>query len=164
MGNSTFKRKIFFWIEKLQITKQERISVTLLFGIIVLLLLANVFIKEKVVPAPENHAELLAEFERRSALIEAEEQKREARYQGEEVSDANRTEPKDIPLTPTELISINTASSEQLQTLPGIGSSYAERIIEFRETNGGFETVEDLIKVRGIGEKTLEKLKPYIKL
>ncbi|MBO6522861.1 MAG: helix-hairpin-helix domain-containing protein [Balneolaceae bacterium] len=164
MGNSNFKREFFFWIDKLQITKQERISVTLLLGIIVLLLLANVFIKEKVVPVPENHAELLAEFERRSALIESEEQKLEARYQGREVSDTNRTESKDISPTPTELISINMASSEELQTLPGIGSSYAQRIIEYRETNGGFNSVEDLVKVRGIGEKTLEKLKPYIKL
>ena len=54
------------------------------------------------------------------------------------------------------LVNINTASMEQLMTLDGIGESYAERIIEFREKNGPFQSPEDLLKVKGIGEKTLE--------
>lgn len=54
-------------------------------------------------------------------------------------------------------ININTASSEQLQTLSGIGPSMASRIIEYREANGKFASVEDLTKVSGIGEKTLSK-------
>lgn len=164
MGNGKFKRDFFFWIDKLQITNKERISITFLFGTIVLLLTVNIFIKEKVVPPPENHAELLEEFERRSALIETEEQKLEARYRGEEVLEAKEPEPMDNPQVSAAQININTASSEELQKLPGIGTSYAQRIIEYRETNGGFDSVEDLVKVRGIGEKTLEKLRPYIKL
>ena len=54
------------------------------------------------------------------------------------------------------LVNINTAGIEQLMTLDGIGESYAERIIEFREKNGPFQNPEDLLKVKGIGEKTLE--------
>ena len=54
------------------------------------------------------------------------------------------------------LVNINTASMEQLMTLDGIGESYAERIIEFREKNGPFQSPEDLLKIKGIGEKTLE--------
>ena len=54
------------------------------------------------------------------------------------------------------LVNINTASIEQLMTLDGIGESYAERIIEFREKNGTFQSPEDLLKIKGIGEKTLE--------
>ncbi len=54
------------------------------------------------------------------------------------------------------LVNINTAGIEQLMTLEGIGESYAERIIEFREKNGPFQNLEDLLKVKGIGEKTLE--------
>lgn len=54
------------------------------------------------------------------------------------------------------LVNINTASVEQLMTLEGIGESYAKRIIEFREKNGPFQTPEDLLKIKGIGEKTLE--------
>ncbi|HKQ96916.1 MAG TPA: helix-hairpin-helix domain-containing protein [Candidatus Polarisedimenticolia bacterium] len=56
-------------------------------------------------------------------------------------------------------ININTASAEELQSLPGIGPSYAQRIVEHREKNGPFKKVEDLLNVRGIGEKTFEKIR-----
>lgn len=59
-------------------------------------------------------------------------------------------------------ININTADSELLDTLPGIGSVLAERIIQFREQNGGFSTIDELKSVSGIGEKTYEKLCDYI--
>ena len=52
----------------------------------------------------------------------------------------------------------NTATSKQLQALPRIGPVMAQRIIDYRETNDGFSTVDDLINVKGIGEKTLEKI------
>ncbi|MEO0136009.1 MAG: ComEA family DNA-binding protein [candidate division WOR-3 bacterium] len=61
-------------------------------------------------------------------------------------------------------ISINTASQHELESIPGIGPALARRIIEYREKNGGFRTVEDLKKVKGIGERLFEKLKPYITL
>ena len=54
------------------------------------------------------------------------------------------------------LVNINTATVEQLMTLDGIGESYAARIVEFREKNGTFQSPEDLLKVKGIGEKTLD--------
>ena len=59
-------------------------------------------------------------------------------------------------------IDINTATSEQLQIIPGIGPSIAQRIIDYRTQNGGFKTVEELKNVDGIGDKTFEKMKPYI--
>ncbi|HUD72008.1 MAG TPA: helix-hairpin-helix domain-containing protein [Dongiaceae bacterium] len=62
--------------------------------------------------------------------------------------------------TVTEVkININTASAEELTALPGIGPSYAQRIVEHREKNGPFKKVEDLLNVRGIGEKTFEKIR-----
>ena len=57
------------------------------------------------------------------------------------------------------LIDINVATSEQLQTLPRIGPVMARRIIEYRETQGAFSSVDDLVKVRGIGDKTLKQLR-----
>lgn len=59
-------------------------------------------------------------------------------------------------------ISLNEASIEELQTLPGIGESKAKDIIEYRETNGKFETIEDIQNVSGIGEKLFAKIKDYI--
>ena len=58
-------------------------------------------------------------------------------------------------------VNINTASKKELDALPGIGEVLAQRIIDYRSANGLFSTVDDLTKVKGIGAKTLEKLKPY---
>lgn len=59
-------------------------------------------------------------------------------------------------------VNINTANSEKLQTLPGIGEAMAERIILYRETNGEFITIEDIKNVSGIGDSKFEKIKEYI--
>jgi competence protein ComEA len=56
------------------------------------------------------------------------------------------------------LININTASAEELTALPGIGEQKAAAIVEYREANGPFQTVEDLLLVPGIGETTLDGL------
>lgn len=61
-------------------------------------------------------------------------------------------------------ISINNANEEQLEMLPGIGPALARRIVEFREKNGEFKKIEDIKKVKGIGEKLFERIKSYIKL
>jgi len=59
-------------------------------------------------------------------------------------------------------VNINTASAEELTTLPGIGPSYAQRIVEHREKNGPFKKPEDLLSVRGIGDKTFERIRDRI--
>ena len=61
-----------------------------------------------------------------------------------------------------ELININTASEDLLCEIDRIGPSLAQRIIEYRETNGDFTCIEDLMKVKGIGEATFERMKPFI--
>jgi competence protein ComEA len=60
------------------------------------------------------------------------------------------------------VVNLNTATVAQLETLPGIGKATAERILEYRQKNGGFKKVEDLMNVRGIGEKSFLKMKPLI--
>lgn len=64
----------------------------------------------------------------------------------------------------TRPIDLNTATAEELTTVPGIGPATATRIVQFREQHGDFKRVEDLLKVKGIGEKSLQKLIPYLKV
>jgi competence protein ComEA len=59
-------------------------------------------------------------------------------------------------------LNLNTASEEQLQLLPGVGPSKAERVVAWRTKNGGFKRVADLRKVKGFGYKTLKKLEPFL--
>jgi competence protein ComEA len=66
---------------------------------------------------------------------------------------------KDKVTTP---VNLNTANTTELQSLPGVGPAVAGRILEYRQKNGGFKKIEDLMNVRGIGEKTFLKLKPMI--
>ena len=63
---------------------------------------------------------------------------------------------------PQRLVNINTASAEELESLPRIGPALAQRIIEYREKEGPFKTIEEIINVRGIGEKTFLEFKDRI--
>ena len=65
-----------------------------------------------------------------------------------------------VPSKP--LLNLNTATLDQLETLPGIGRKTAERILEHRTKAGGFKRIEELMNVKGIGEKSFLKLKPLI--
>ena len=81
------------------------------------------------------------------------------------VAQAGQENPRTPPAAKASaagLVNLNTASASQLEGLPGIGKSTAERILEYREKSGGFKKVEDLMNVRGIGEKSFLKLKPLI--
>ena len=62
----------------------------------------------------------------------------------------------------TAIVNINTASASDLEALPGIGAKTAARIVEYRQKNGPFKKIEELMNVRGVGEKNFLKLKPQI--
>ena len=63
---------------------------------------------------------------------------------------------------PTHPINLNSASSAELQQVPGIGPSTADKILEMRKSYGAFKSVDDLLAIKGIGPKRLEKMRKYL--
>ena len=66
---------------------------------------------------------------------------------------------KKPPLKP---ININTANSDELQQVPGIGPATAEKILQMRKSYGAFKSVDDLLSIKGLGKKRLEKMRKYL--
>ncbi len=78
------------------------------------------------------------------------------------VMDAEKVYQENTSTLNVSITNINTANKNELMSLPNIGTVKVEEIIRFREEYGKFMTVDDLLKVSGIGPKTLEKLKPFV--
>ena len=70
--------------------------------------------------------------------------------------------PRSVTASASTPLNLNAATVAQLEALPGIGRATAERIVEYRQKNGSFKKAEDLMNVRGIGEKNFLKLKPLV--
>jgi competence ComEA-like helix-hairpin-helix protein len=174
------KRRLFFWLEKLKINRNERLAVSVLMVMLLLFSAANALLPKRQPYDEAYYARLEQVFRERSRLIKQKEEALLARYQPvPEVAgsmnmkadtirrDSTGTEAKDAPLP--ELpngpkVNVNTADADELQSLPGIGPAYAARIIAYRQKNGPFSTYEQLLEIKGIGKKRLEKLLPFIQL
>jgi competence ComEA-like helix-hairpin-helix protein len=63
---------------------------------------------------------------------------------------------------PAQPVNLNTANSEQLQQVPGIGPATADKILQMRKSYGPFKSVDDLLAIRGLGAKRLEKMRKYL--
>jgi competence protein ComEA len=77
-------------------------------------------------------------------------------------SDRNGARPTELTRELTHRIDLNRATKSELMQIPGVGPQLAERIVGFRDTNGPFGRVEDLSAVHGIGDATLNKLRPWV--
>ena len=83
---------------------------------------------------------------------------------GDYVITTQQTAQEQVTPEPKPLIDVNTADSETLQELTGIGPALAERIIAYRQEHGPFTSAEELLEVKGIGEATLEEFRHEITL
>lgn len=177
MKFNKLKRKLFFWVDKLQISRGERIAFTLLLSSLALLFLMNRFLSNRYNYNQEEYDQILTEFEKRTAEIRAQKEELDEVYTPQAVQqDADKEEGSlkstDSQSPQTEqtdagepaIIDLNNAGSKELQKLDGVGPAYAERIIEYREKNGGFDSIDELVNVKGIGKKRLENLRPFIKV
>lgn len=63
---------------------------------------------------------------------------------------------------PPKPININTATSEELQQVPGIGPATASKILQMRKSYGAFKTIDDLLAIRGLGQKRPDKMRKYL--
>lgn len=172
------KRTIFFWLERLKITPAERKTLSGLMILLVLLGGANLALSPSVPFEQSDYRELEKQFNQRTAELKAEEEELMERYfpppEKQEISVRADTTEDDTASSESEdkvhqeagkrQININTATTDKLERLPGIGPTYARRIVAYRKENGSFERFEELKKIDGIAEKRLENLKPFIKL
>lgn len=91
-------------------------------------------------------------------------------YKDGEVPSASETQAPNLPgaeatdesSNASDLVNINTATVDELDSLPGIGPTIAQRIVDYREQNGPFDTIEDIMNVSGIGPSTYEQIKDLI--
>jgi len=109
----------------------------------------------------DKHNQLVGEFQ--NAKSEAEKQVAGETTESVSVKTITQNSSSAVP-SPVQSgkINVNTASVSSLDSLPGIGPSYAGRIIDYREANGGFKAIEEVMNVKGIGPKTFEKIKDKI--
>lgn len=179
------KRQLFFWLEKLKIAPGERKAISGLLIILVLLGGMNLALSPSVPFGDGDYHELEQQFAERTAIIKAEEEKLMEQYfptrkkqiakaktdtvsedstsnqQADTYTDKAENTEQNID---KERINVNNANSEVLKTLPGIGPTYAKRIVSYRNENGKFRSFEELKNIKGIAQKRLDKLMPFIKL
>ena len=175
------KRQLFFLLDRLQITTYERRTMITL--IVLLILAAGIhqlepgshYDEDFYRPYEEKFAQLSEKARQQDSLI-AEQHFPEAPPQAgtnrdqdalaEELNagnEANASAPDSLD-SQKDSINVNSAGAERLQELPGVGSTIAERLIAYREENGPFQEIPELLNVRGIGEARLENIRPYITL
>ena len=174
------KRKLFFFLEKLQISKSERISVSVLMVLLFCTGSLTLLWSPDPQYSEDEYAKLENVFEEKSREMKQDREVILARYEPleneSEVVKMDRqpemvlTDTIPPPANETEtrsggnLVNINSASASELQELPGIGPAYSNRIVEWRNENGRFTSIDQLLEIKGIGEKRLASIKPLITL
>lgn len=172
------KRKVFFWIDKLQIKRSERISVSILMAVFLTLSTIWIFNDPASSSNNYNYEEIEQMFRERSKEKAKEKEAIMVRYtpyketkklvdKTSDISEPIAEKSDELKISMQEMadtirININKANAEELQKLPGIGPAYSERIVDWRTKNGEFKEIGQLLEIRGIGPVRLEKIRPMI--
>lgn len=168
-------RKIFFFLDRLQLKRSERLAISILMTAAMLLSSLLFWATPNIYESEEIYAELDQVFEERSLIQQVEAEKILARYQPEnstkEIASLEQVKPDTVDNDTTakvnegeSRININSANAAELQELPGIGPAYSIRIVEWRQENGSFTRKEQLLEIKGIGSARFDQIKDLIEL
>lgn len=164
-----WKRELFFFFERLEIRAGERRAIATLLLLGTLLNIAADWMPSPSTYDAAYYEPLMAAFNDRVARNLAEAASQDSLYLGL-VRESPRAVPSSAkadtsrsdPSLRSGQVPINTATLEQLDSLPGIGPALAARIIQYREEHGPFKSIDDLLNVRGIGPALLAKIRDHI--
>lgn len=164
------RRWWYFTVERLQITRGERRAIGVLLVLLVVLSAFRWIHAPKPAYDETSYAAFDAALDARVAVWRQQrEQKLQRYYPGADSLDKEANEmiaenERKPDTTRARRLNVNRASSEMLEVLPGIGPTLARRIVAWRKAHSGFTSVEQLLEVRGIGDKRLEDIRPLIRV
>lgn len=165
------KRSIYFLFDRLSFGKREQNAVLILLSLLILVELSALLIPYLLPKSESNYEKINALVAQKVALMQAKEDSI-LKYQylptqeslaelEQKKSSREKKVKRNFEINP---ILLNEATISELESLPGIGPKMAQLIVDYRIKNGEFSTIDELKKVKGIGAKKLEKLKPFLKL
>lgn len=175
IGYPMIRREWFFLLERLHITPAERRLVLTLTAIVVTLTILLIFVHPHSRYNPFFYASRVQLFQKKIAEAKHRDSMRMARFynlKALNVSmavDTSTTSGSDSETKTTRQgsipsVNINTAGVDSLVFLPGIGPKTAKKIVDYRKANGAFISPASIMKVKGIGEKKLANMMPYIRV
>jgi comEA protein len=176
------RNSLFFLFDRLKVTRSERISIMVLSTILIL----GSFVAATVKPIMVNDPTLIAETDSIFKLLSERRMQEEAVIMDRYIliAEDNKTTPETLETTVSSApvsskrssksdtkkrpepnsISLNGASASELTRIPGIGPKTADAIIQYRSENGPFNELSHIVKVKGIGPKKWEQIRPYLRL
>jgi len=177
-----WRRKLFFWLDRLNITPAERNTILIVAVLLISVSLFNLFLRQRQIYQSSDYRQMREIFRKKLALARKKDSLRKVKYYTAQSISGN----KDIKVTFNDsirnrsvidshkknsknrladtLISINKAGLNRLMFLTGIGPKTARKIINYRGNHGPFRKLDSIKKVKGIGEKKFEKIKSHISL